>query len=863
MGALLTDLHCHHYSDVERARVRRRHLGQEGFVMTEVGRIAEDTASVDTICSVLESLVRGGHTLDDEELEDTISQHLPEPSATGPRPVRAEPAVVHSVAVQGVRSFGPEQVLRLSEGLTIVYAGNGKGKTSLSDAFELVADGATTRSKGLPQAVSEVKDKDHITHRALSGSPDPKHPPRVTVHFRRGEELHDCEWTDFDTPALRHPDLQVLPRRLLRELVNAKRTERIEPLGAALGLPETSASWTAIAKTLGERSRVAAEGDEPYLQLLAMEIALDGHEDARVDALKLWATEQKVQSENLPNPPPADPWRQFAGDLESATEADDGDEPLGAQLTALLTAFVEIAEADAHCPACEQAQVPQARLDEVKASLASSASAAQRAALRSALAQRRDDLTSRVAGWLEATDLSGRPAGPEPEDWRSALAVLRNDFARREQLDNVTWPRRVADALEALDSARARIAHAAMDVGTPDRRRAVDAITAGVDETLEALDEQYFRREVLAPILKRAQARTRALLTKRLEDELADLEKPINDWLAILGPEGTPRISFATKATTGRPSLDLLIAGLPEGAEAPHATGYLSDAQLDMLGMSAHLARIERDHPGSTIVIDDPSDMLDVTSRKALAGKGIARLLDGCGLSAHQVLVLTHDDQLVRDLWDGHRHRCPATVQDTMEIHRDVGGTDSYSVLTSRTAIDAVARARNLMSDHWNENQDRLWFRAALAAHTRQAVEMCAKDVDTLLGRAGLNLHQSNRVPRESDELGTVSDRVRATLRDVTASWCRSGRHFDARRSIDELMDLFSRSSTQFLNPGAHADVVLPDARSSKETLQRLEAAAALLATPEGRPRSAWTTQCSLASILRSDSDCPDCPTST
>ena len=145
---------------------------------------------------------------------------------------------------------------------------------------------------------------------------------------------------------------------------------------------------------------------------------------------------------------------------------------------------------------------------------------------------------------------------------------------------------------------------------------------------------------------------------------------------------GTPRISLSAKATSGRPSLDLLVAGLPGSASAPHATGYLSDAQLDMLGMSAHLARIERDHPGSTIVIDDPSDMLDSTSRRALASKGISRLLDGEGSSAHQVLVLTHDDQLVRDLWDGHRHRNPATVQDTMEIHRDVNGTDIYSALT-------------------------------------------------------------------------------------------------------------------------------------------------------------------------------------
>ncbi|APX33995.1 hypothetical protein BH708_16200 [Brachybacterium sp. P6-10-X1] len=828
--------------------------------MTETDRIAEDAAA-DVICDVLDSLVRGGFTLDDEELAEKISQRLPEPSATDPRPVRAEPAAVHSIAVQGIRSFGPEQILRLSEGLTIVYAGNGKGKTSLSDAFELVAKGATTRSKGLPQAMSEVKDKDHITHRTLEGTPDPEHPPRVTVRYRRGEQLVDCEWADFDTPAPRHPDLQVLPRRLLRELVNAKRTERIEPLGAALGLAETSASWTAIAKALGEKAKEASEGGEPYLQLLEREVALDEEEDACVPALERWAREQKIQPENLPNSPSADPWRQLACELEAATDPDPLGAPLDSETAALLNAFVEVAEPDEHCPACAQAPVPQARLDEVRALLDASEAAARKAAERTALAQRRDTFAAQIAGWLAATAPPERPDRPEPEDWRQALTVLHDAFTQREQLDVAPWARGVAGALERLDVARAQIAQTAVDDADPARRRAVDAITADADGTRKALDDLKVRRVALAPMLKRAQATTKALLVTRVKDEFVELEGPINDWLGILGPEGTPRISLSAKATSGRPSLDLLVAGLADGATAPHATGYLSDAQLDMLGMSAHLARIERDHPGSTIVIDDPSDMLDSTSRKSLASKGIERLLDGGGPPAHQVLVLTHDDQLVRDLWDGHRHRNPATVQDTMEIHRDQDGTDSYSVLTSRGTAQAVARALKLKKDYWDQHQDRLWFRAAFAAHTRQAVEMCAKDVDMLLGQAGLDLHPENRAPDESNLLGSVSDSVLATLRETVDRWCDHGRHIPARCQLGELSDLLSKSSTKFLNSGAHADVVLPEATSTWNVLERVEKLADQLATSDGHPRSSWTTHSPLAKALRTGQDCPSCLT--
>src|SRR5699024_10347061 len=383
---------------------------------------------------------------------------------------------------------------------------------------------------------------------------------------------------------------------------------------------------------------------------------------------------------------------------------------------------------DAHCPACAQAPVPQSRIDEVKAMLAASKAAARHAAQRTALAQRRDALTTQLGGWLDATDSPEGPVDPEPEDWRRTLDALREVVAQREELGEVCWARGVADALDVLDEARAHIAVAAVDDASLERRRAVDAITADADGTLRALDYLAVDRAALAPMLQRAKAMTKAMLVERVEGEFAELEGPINDWLEILGPQGTPRISLSAKATSGRPSLDLLVAGLPDGATAPHATGYLSDAQLDMLGMSAHLARIERDHPGSTIVIDDPSDMLDSTSRKALASAGIARLLDGDGATGHQVLVLTHDDQLVRDLWDGHRHRNPATAQDTMEIHRRENGTDSYSVLTSRGTAQAVARASELKKEYWDQHQDRLWFRAAFAAHTRQAVEMCAKD---------------------------------------------------------------------------------------------------------------------------------------
>ncbi|GAA1485101.1 ATP-binding protein [Brachybacterium fresconis] len=501
--------------------------------MTETDRTIEDAAAADEIASVLESLARKCGDLDDEELGEQIYKRLPEPSVADPHSARAEPAVVHSVSVQGIRSFGPEQTLRPSEGLTIVYAGNGKGKTSLTDAFELVIDGSTTRKEGLPNAATEVKDKDHITHRTHAGNPDLAHPPRVAVRYGHGDQIRDCEWTSFDTPATHYPDMQVLPRRLLRALVNAKRTERIEPLGATLGLAETSASWTAIAKTLGAKSTEASQGVEPYLQLLAEEITLDDGEDTQITALTQWAELQQNAPQSLPSAPSAAPWHQLAAALEAATSPDIEGAPMSPQLTSLLTAFVEVAEPSTICPACEQAQVPQSRLDEVQALLTGSAAAKKHAAERAAQADRRDKLAAEVSGWLEVADPPGRPAAPELPGWCAALAALRDALAQQHQLRDVPWTRLVAGALEDLDEVRVRLIQASEGHSSFDRHRAVDAITADAGGTLRALHVLNFRRTVLSPLMKRAEAMTKALLVTRVRNEFAELEGPINDWLEI------------------------------------------------------------------------------------------------------------------------------------------------------------------------------------------------------------------------------------------------------------------------------------------------------------------------------------------
>lgn len=796
----------------------------------------------------------------DVDLDELINSCLPKTDLADVLLNPPASTLVETIALRGIRSFGPEQVLQLSEGLTIVYAGNGQGKTSLTDALELVTGGGTTRQISLPNAATEVKDKDHITHLKPNGATEPDCSPRVRVSYRRRGALLVCEWNTFGSPAANYPDIQVLPRRLLRELVNAKRTERSAPLGAALGLGETIDMWTGIAKELGRLSSSALEHLEPHLQLLNEEVPAPDDDSELSAALQRWA---KKQSPNLvlEEPPSAGLWFQLAQNFSDNEDVSGEHDPLPSEHQSLLRSFLTVAEPGGACPACAQARVPDHRIEEVRRLLAESDESDLRQKRIGILNGRCDELAKRTTAWLQLA-ASERTATDLPSTWSSAIEELTRALGSRGSSPRVDWALEMGSTLSKLSDLRAELVSDTQINSFESRGRAIAAVRSNVSSVRDSLREQAFRKAVLSPLLRRAGLRVKDLLIEKVDEEFKSLEEPINDWLEILGPQGTPRIALQPVQTAHRPSLDLRVAKYPEGTTAPHVSGHFSDAQIDMLGMSAHLARIERDHPGAAIVIDDPSDMLDFSARRTFAREGIARLLGSDSGPSHQVVILTHDDQLVRELWDGHRTRQPATVQDTIERSRDRDNGDDYSVLTSRNAATATTRAQDLVNDFWDSHQDRVWFRAALAAHTRQAVEMCAKDISTLLGPAGIGLHPENRRASEHEDLGNVSDQIRATLRETSETWCSEGRHIPARMRVDELRDLFTRDTSATLNPGAHADVVLPEATASKAMLDRLYKVVALLDAPQGRPRSSWTTESSLAILLQSGSKCPKCGSS-
>lgn len=819
--------------------------------------------------------------LGDDGLDELVEKHLPQPRRPAPDETDE---TVHWIKVQGVRSFGPAQTLRLSGGLTIVYAANGTGKTSLVDAIELFNDGVTTRARAHPVTSGEVKDEHHVPHHDRSGSTKNSLPPQVTVAWKSGTagDVTTSTWDGgFGEGCAERPEIQVLPRRRLRELVNAKTSERAERLGPALGLADFGDRCAEVAKGLkqfaetedppgNEWDRAAAIMDEA----ISGDLSHDGLRRAVKDWREAQATDEADVSTLELMPPPSVPasqsWADLAGDMaEHERDRPQGIGSISDGLRHLLRAFTMVADADETCPACAAGTVTQQRLAEVRAVLSGLDDMTSYDARTRALGKRYEELGNTlqafdstwhidlppvsedadpyaalravVTRWRTAADTlaharSGLAAEPDPSAVGNVEAALRD-------LDGV-----VADAQQAYRDAVDPQTAAQSDDGA-DRRirdavRFIDQDLGRVTTCLETLRRARSSRECAGRLAEQVRRHARGVI----EEALDDLVRPINDWLDLLAPDDTPSIRLATRGTRGRDGVSLRVHGR---GSSTHALGHFSDSQIDMLGMAAHLSRIERDHSGALIVIDDPSDMLDSHTRKRFAQQGIGRLLgDDDADSICQVVVLTHDDALVRDLWDHHRTRVPCTVQDTIEVGG--GGDDRHALLTSRTASAALERAWELIKDY-SDDRDRLWVRAAVAGHTRTAVEMYAKDLATLLGPAGADLLDS--IPEKSN-LESIRNSVIGKLKGVATHWCDGDRHTQARGTVDRARDILHKWIGDALHPGSHADVVLPEVDDCKSVLKRLDGLVELLDVPDGVLRSDWTTKSEMAEMLKCCEHC-------
>jgi hypothetical protein len=821
---------------------------------------------------------------------------------------------VESFGVQGVRAFGPLETIHLSRGLTVIYAQNGSGKTSLVDAVELLSNGKTTRAAQYPQLEGEMKDEHHVQHATLEGevcAPS----ARVNAVWRpaRGEEAVESIWTGtWGEAADMAPPVHLLARRRLREVIALKGPDRASRLGDALGLSALTAEWSGAQSLLAEEAKrletatnFPKEFEEEVGHLIASTPL-----DASIESIRAHV-EQQAESVLSAEPKdeivPASPWDSVLAQtvalppslpqsssldatLENMKAAANKPKPaenagIAPQLVELLRGFVAAAQPHQICPACEDGTVSPERLSDVETLLKGLASFEQYQIMeRTAQAEVKtavDGVATTGLDWnlrTETLEIQEETLASEKErrfrvsykelqkktvDWKAGVHELIGAKQEARRSSTVASLQSLAKSMSDLAEMRQILEAMSMRCEELRVQARQERIALKRPAVVEAEWRLYNAQQISEKVIETRLARKRGAALKRASSVLKShldstvgercglLADPINEWMTRLAPDKTPGVRVATRGTAGRTALDLFVAG---GGQVK-AIGRLSDSQLDMLGLAAHLATLEREAPGQPVVIDDPTDMLDHLTRDKLAGEGIARLLEGHDGTGRQVVVLTHDDQFVRQLWRHHGHRWPATSQLVIEVNNSV--VPPQAMIVPRSARQYLERVNALLSDHPDDG-NRLWLRSAAGNQLRQALEMIVKDIHVVVGPLGLGYSPMGYDSLDKRGVGAAFDDVARTIKEIEKihSDCGSPRHRSARDPIARLLDSIDRRKEYLLDEASHADFVYPSVGQIKEYASQLKRLADYLEPNDWGHTDEWPASCRWAKELQT---CPEC----
>jgi len=266
-----------------------------------------------------------------------------------------------------------------------------------------------------------------------------------------------------------------------------------------------------------------------------------------------------------------------------------------------------------------------------------------------------------------------------------------------------------------------------------------------------------------------------------LDDKFTELSQEILRWWNLLRPHEPTCFDGVQRGGTGRRYLDLKARLEVGGREASggilrDAVAVFSDSQLNCLGLSAFLARTVRE--GSEIVVlDDPVPASDEEHRAFF----IDRVLNELISASIQIILLTHDERMWRDVQERYKH----LELDTFLVNMEDPSAGATIEKRSDTLDALIARASPYIG---NPNPE---IRKVGAQRLRDAAERFCK---LLLVR-----HRHDR----GDSGANVSDYSGKNLGELVPQ-------VEPLLTKDPSHPGKVRVIGQRLNPGAHDDQVPP-----------------------------------------------------
>jgi PAS domain-containing protein len=727
------------------------------------------------------------------------------------------------ISVQGFRAFGLEtQWLDLSPSLTIVYAGNSQGKTSLAEALEFLFTGTISRRDFIGSAAKEFADclsnvhlpigapvevgavvtdttgKNHIVERRLMKDMTPTKDCQSKLSLN-GQQVPSLDGLiSLSEPPLRTP---ILLQHSLRYLLSAKPQDRTTYFKALLDIADLDRLQAEVnAATERFESEppvmilrlnqvmqqggftIPTDAQDPDALRTSLLIALRDTLDLTGVALQdiEAAARAKIDSElqalfpfhdvavgSLDIPKPT---FDATGDIEVASQllrasASINEEMERFYIAALALPGLRETADPIDCPLCEtnHALTPK-RLQALRAHVASGAEVRRASTvLTTALAE--------LLTQLSATENSIKAASPGFLSWsaaersksgidQAALALLMDD-ASADRVRHWLDLAEVADsarshALAEIDKTKRAVAlvdnHNPSHASLADVERSVFAVLAALDvftsshdnlrvafqpvesllrERISGLKNLSLPRELisllphtsdLTTLLLEATARAAMVSALRQANEdigvasrklldirFDEVSSEISAWWTRMRPEELSSFAGLHRAGSGKRFLDLK-AALQTTAVDPEkklrdAVAVFSDSQLNCLGLSAFLARITREN-SPFVILDDPIQASDEEHRWTFVSR-VPEAIVGAG---RQLLILTHDQRLARDLQDRYEHLNPAYFQLVLDAPADGGRVrlirDSLEVQLNRADtlknvndVETRKRAAHILRD--------------------------------------------------------------------------------------------------------------------------------------------------------------------
>lgn len=761
-----------------------------------------------------------------------------------------------SISLSGIRNFTNKIEIPVSTGLTIIYAENGVGKTTLVDALELAESGETTRNgTGL---ASKLETKDSHT---LPSWGTKELEIDITVEAVSGEKWGFKGGNLWRTPSAPDNLYNVVSRRNIRNNVDRKSNDRFKFVSSLTPFSEIA---FAIDENIGELKDITRgfrEGKKEYefveekCREIGVEIEkvtaedLDPADFSRLGPLgaansrivraveaaqKIRTILEKINEIELPD------------ELKESLANVAGIQELAGKSSVLLELALETVQTGCPCPVCEETTITDAHLERISNILSRNIEVLEAQKVRSsnkALIGELDLLNQQLRN-MHRSCLSGEAGGSLAAELRDlfngvecqeveipAYPIDRgNENSGGIDLANFSTVRReISDYIEEIDKSFSKYLSDIEAIITREEETRRSLERNGYDRILELWNRlggtadkvtEQLRILKLAPGLldayKNIEYELQELKRDLISSVFSPIEKDILEWWAILKPHSTA-FDLSFEFTDYRNHSVLNIWCVSVNGSKKHAMGVLSDSQLDALSLAFYLAAHKRIYGASMLWLDDPTDSLDKKSLVAFCRQVVPKLLS----NGTQVVVATHDSQTVSEC-------CSALSQARMDNSGELVGFMQLNLEVLDTSKGGVSVAPH----SWKSARDRYiellaevdergarWAigdRLRLANSLRVYVEHLYADghdkLQRLFGRERLigesSSEQKSTLSTYEDYLMTDLSSLRDRLIRVPEDVGGPSRHL--MKLIDNALDACARLDKGALNSGSHASSSIP-----------------------------------------------------